>query len=334
MKKGAINYHGALAPLGEACDKAEATILYLPDLLQPAVTQLPLVRKIGIAGRHLRLVATVVRHRKPSLMVVRDFSNIPLAMVFPLIRWASNRMLFVVNHNLQWTRNSRMERAAFRYLGRMGCRFAFFEQVPTELLKSYGLDPNRHVALPHPVPLTSYRRDRLGGVKVIGIIGQFRPEKGIDELLEHLLPLAGKYRIRLALPNLDAFRRSSRFAAVEGLEPVDTASTEGYLQAIAGCDVVVLNHPITGYEYRASGLIADAAAAHVPVVVRNLPTLHSQVTAPTRIGECFDQLADLPDCIARVSTRLAADEYDFSAYINKRTAQELANQLDELCQTI
>lgn len=334
MKKTSINYHGALAPLGEACEIARAEILYVQDLLQAAATKESLARKVGIGWRHLRFVATVFRNRRRQLIVVRDFSNVPLVVVFPLIRWIADRMLFVVNHNLQWTIESRVERAAFRRLGRMGCRFAFFEQVPIELLKTYSIDPDRSVAIPHPVPQTVFKRDRSGGVKTVGIIGQYRPEKGMDELLEQLAPLAGQYRIRLALPNLDDFRRESAYASADWIEMVDTSTSDQYLQAITDCDVVVLNHPPAGYEYRASGLIADAAAAHVPVVVRNLPVLRSQTTTPTRIGECFDALADIPVCIDRVTTQLESGKYDFATYNNTRTAQHLADQLDELCRTI
>ena len=334
MTHGAINYHGALAPLGDACDIAEADILYVQDLLQAATTKESLKRKASIALRHLRFVGSMFCNRKRKLIVVRDFSNIPLAVVFPLVQRMANRMLFVVNHNLQWAMGSRTERAAFRWLGRMGCRFAFFEQVPESILNSYGIDPEHCVALPHPVPETAFKRHRFGGVETIGVIGQFRPEKGMDELLEQLLPLASRYRIKLALPNLEDFRRSSTFANIEGLALVDTSTSDQYLKAIADCDVVVLSHPSAGYEYRASGLIADAAAAHVPIVVRNLPVLSRQTTQPKRIGECFDQLADVPDCLDQVSSRLAAGAYDFASYNRKRTAQELAGQLDGICRTI
>ncbi len=115
---------------------------------------------------------------------------------------------------------------------------------------------------------------------------------------------------------------------------MDTSSFEQYLQAIAACDVIVLNHPANGYEYRASGLIADAAAAQVPVVVRNLPLLRHQVLHPEAIGECFEKGAEIPECIGRVSDRLARKEYDFETYNKARSAEALAQQLDELCKAM
>ena len=331
MKRSLIDYHGALAPLGEACDLAGADIFYVSDLMRTGTTQDSVARKVGIALRHLQFVWTVFTNRRRRLMVVRDFSNIPLAFVFPLIRWMAGRILFVVNHNLQWTLNNRTERAAFRRLGRMGCRFVFLEQVPGDLLKEYGIDSAHSVALPHPVPEGVPLRDRAGGVKTIGIIGQFRAEKGMDELLSQLAPLAGKYRIKLAIPNPGTFRRLSVHSGEDWFERVDTSSFEQYLQAIAACDVVVLNHPSSGYEYRASGLIADAAAAQVPVVVRNLPMLRHQVLQPGCVGECFDELSEIDAMIERISTRLANGKYDFASYGNDRSASGLSHELDEIC---
>ncbi|MCK5921695.1 MAG: hypothetical protein KAG66_12190, partial [Methylococcales bacterium] len=117
-------------------------------------------------------------------------------------------------------------------------------------------------------------------------------------------------------------------------ELVDTASAEGYRETIMECDMLLLNHPAGGYEYRASGLVADAATAHVPVVVCNLPMLRHQVSQPVHIGECFNDLSEIPECIGRVSARLANKEYDFETYNQARSAQALARQLDEICETI
>lgn len=331
MKRSSIDYHGALAPLEVACDLAEADVLCVSNLMRTGATKDSLARKIGIALRHLQFVWTVFTNRRRKLIVVRDFSNIPLACVFPVIHWMAGRMIFVVNHNLQWTLGSRTERAAFLRLGRMGCRFAFFEQVPIDLLKEYGIDPRHSVALPHPVPETRFKRKCTGGVKTIGLVGQFRPEKGLDELLSQLAPLAGKYRIKLALPNLDCFQSLSIHSGSDWFERVDTSSFEQYLQAVAECDVIILNHPADGYEYRASGLIADAAAAQVPVVVRNLPVLCHQVLQPECVGEYFDELSEIDATIARLSARLANGAYDFASYSNGRSASGLAHELDEIC---
>ncbi len=331
MKRKTFAYHGVLAPLEKACTLAKSDILCIADLMQTGSLIDALHRKLGIVLRHFRLVWTVFQNRKRSCILVRDFSNLPLVAVFPAIRWMRGRLLFVVNHNLQWTLGSRVERSAFRRLGRWGCRFVFFEEVPSDLLVEYGIDSSQCCALPLPTSETPFKRDRPGGVATVGIVGQFRAEKGVDDLLDVLLPVSSNYRVVLGLPNIGEFRRLSRHADSDWFELVDTASAEGYRKTIMGCDVLLLNHPPGGYEYRASGLVADAATAHVPVVVCNLPMLHHQVSQPACIGECFETLSEIPECIDRLSDRLANGEYDFETYNNARSAQALARQLDQIC---
>lgn len=331
MKPDTFNFHGALAPLEEACSLAKDDVQYVSDLMKVDASAIGWVRKATIAKGHLRLLGIVRKLSSEKYILIREFSNVPLLGLFPLIRGKRDRLFFLVNHNFQWTIGSRLERIAFRGLGRLGCRFVFFEQVPEPLLEKYRISPDSCFAWPHPVPKTVVKRTRTGALKVVGVIGQFRPEKGIDELLEQLEPLAKTYRIVLALPNLDDFVAKSRFASADWIEQVDTRSANDYLTAIAQCDVVVLNHPTAGYEYRASGLIADAAAAQVPVVVRNLPVLRHQIQQPVSIGECFDTLSDLPDCFQRVSNQLENGSYDFATYNKARSAKELAQKLNQLC---
>jgi glycosyltransferase involved in cell wall biosynthesis len=233
-------------------------------------------------------------------------------------------MHFLVNHNLQWTVGSRPERMAFAGLVKRGCRFVFFEQLPAHNLVQSG------AVLLHPVPETDYRRASGHGVGTIGVIGQYRPEKGIDELLEQLKPLAGNFRVLLALPNPSVFRKAARHGDADWLSLRDTSGFDAYLQAIAECDVVVLNHPAEGYEHRASGLVADAAAAHVPVAVRNLPMLSSQVQVPVCIGETFGGLSEIPACIERIVHGLGQNKYRFGEYKDARSGRALAERLAEI----
>ena len=334
MKGKGFAYHGVLAPLEEACDLSKLNILCVADLMQTGSLIDTLNRKLGIIIRHFGLVLTVYKNRNRQCILVRDFSNLPLVAVFPAIRWMRGRLLFVVNHNLQWTLGNRAERAAFLRLGRWGCRFIFFEQVPFALMKEYGIDASLCFALPLPTTETKFKRNRTGRAITVGIVGQFRAEKGVDDLLDVLWPVSSQYRVVLGLPNREEFRCLSRHADGDWFELVDTVSAEGYRKTIMECDMLLLNHPAGGYEYRASGLVADAATAHVPVVVCNLPMLRHQVSQPVHIGECFNDLSEIPQCIDRVSDRLFRKEYDFETYNNARSAQALARQLDQLCNTI
>ncbi len=320
-----FSYHGALAPLSSAVGQLSGDVRSVSYLLHSGFIRQPMLRKIVVLLQHVRFAVHVFCSPASASFFVREFSNIPLKLVFPLIRSRRGGMSFLVNHNLQWTVGNRMERAAFSKLGAWGCRFVFFEHVPS-VAKTVNA-----CALPHPVPESQCKKRGEGeSLDTIGVIGQYRPEKGIDELLEQLKPLCPGYRILLALPNLDEFKKKSMFGDAGWLVCRDTSDFGDYFKTIAECSVVVLNHPGAGYEYRASGLIADAAAVHVPVIVRDLPLLASQVNEPVCIGETFTNLAELPDCIERVRQRLASKGYDFDAYKDARSGARLAERLEEV----
>ena len=123
--KASLALHGALAPLDEACRMAGEGYVCLSGLMAEGGGRSALARKVSVAARHLGLLAAAARHRRARCVLVRDFSNVPLAVLFPLVRRRRDVLLFLVNHNLQWALAGGCERAAFRLLGRLGCRFAF-----------------------------------------------------------------------------------------------------------------------------------------------------------------------------------------------------------------
>lgn len=326
-------YHGALGPLDEALKRVPGQVSYVSCLLDGGAVQNRILRKFVLLWRHVQFAFRAFTGSSPEILFIRDFSNIPLLMVFPLLRRNRARMWFLVNHNLQWTFSSRLEKAAFSMLGKQGCQFVYFEQVPSLVLSKMGIDTAASRALFHPVPETSYLREPSKKLETIGIIGQYRPEKGTDDLLEQLEPLAQNYRVVLALPNLGSFRKHSRFGGADWITCMDTTRFDDYLKVIAECDVIVLNHSAAGYEYRASGLIADAAAAHVPVVIRRLPTIEHQIEFPCRIGETYGQLSELQDCIVRVADKLANEGYAFPEYKRARSGEKLSGMLTEIIQS-
>jgi glycosyltransferase involved in cell wall biosynthesis len=327
MSRVGMDYHGALNPLAEACRKTGS--VFVNDLMcapHGGSFIAALRRRAVIASRHARF-ADGVQSDGP-MVLVRDFSNIPLAMVFSKLATVRDRLFFIVNHNLQWAlRGSIAERVAFKQLGRMGCRFVFFELVPKEALRSLGMDPLQGLILPHPVSDSPQVRVRSGGLRRVGVVGEYRPEKGVDELLQHLLGLPNSPAICVGTPDVEGFRRRSPFGKHPGIELRSTATTEEYFSAIADCDAVVLNHPERAYQYRASGLIADAAATRVPVIVRRQPVLEVQTTFPVSVGECFDSLDDLTKVFESVDRKLCAGAYRFEEYKQSRSGAALATRL-------
>jgi glycosyltransferase involved in cell wall biosynthesis len=330
VSSGAIDYHGALEPLREACRISPADILWVEDLLRAPPSCGTLLRKCAVAIRHLCFVPSVWRLKKDQHMLIREFSNVPLALVFLLIFPWREKLFFTVNHNLQWTVACPAEKEAFRSLGRMGCRFVFFERIPEEPLRRLGINLKKCFSIPHPVPETGRFRVRSGGIKKIGVIGQFRAEKGIDDLLQHLEALSLVYDITVGVPNGAEFKKHSKFASGTWFELKDTSRPDAYRNTLSECDVIVFNHPASSYEFRASGLIADAVAAHVPVVIRSLPVLEAQISRPVRIGESFDDLHGLEEALKKTDEKLRSGAYRFDEYIQARSAEALAEALNAI----
>ena len=330
MSSGAIDYHGALEPLREACRISTADILWVEDLLRASPACGTLLRKCVVAIRHLYFIPRVWRLKKNQHALIREFSNVPLALIFLLILPWRKKLFFLVNHNLQWAAARLAEKTAFCLLGRMGCRFVFFEQIPEETLRRLGINLKRCFSIPHPVPATGRFRTRPGGIKKIGVIGQFRAEKGIDGLLQHLEALSLDYDITVGVPNVEEFKKYSKFAAGTWFEMKDTSRSDAYRDTLFECDVIVLNHPASSYQFRASGLIADAVAARVPVVIRSLPVLEAQISRPVRIGESFDDLCGLEESLKKTDEKLRNGAYRFDEYIQARSIAELAEALNAI----
>lgn len=338
MNDPLFDYHAALSPLHDACRMAgygfEKGLMDAWDPSAGAAAGNPLSvlqRKWTVALRHLRFASRVRNKEAVEPIVTREFSNVPLSLLFPSLYPLRNQLFFVVNHNLQWALSRPIERIAFRQLGQHGCRFVFWEQVPVDPLRMLGISSDNSIALPHPVSACRIIRERKGGVETIGIMGQYREEKGTDDLLEKLVALP--WRILVGTPNSEFFLRHSAFSSHPRVQWKDTAGEDAYRATIAECDAIILSHPKESYQFRASGILADAAAAHVPVVARNLPVLTRQLTTPRPVGELFSQFDDLEDAILRADQMLQSGGYDFNAYGTSRSASVLAAKLHNIKET-
>ena len=334
-----IDAHGALSPLEDACRMAGPDVVLVHGLLTfPRISFFAqdawinrILRKTGIGVQHLLFAMRSLVTPRETCVIVREFSSIPLVVVFPLLLANRRKMFFVVNHNLQWAVQRSLERVALRTLSRLGCRLLFLEDVPCQLLAELRLTMPGCETLLHPVPETAHRRSQPGGVKRIGVIGHFRREKGIDFLLDHLKKLTPKFEVILGIPNPEDFRRSSRYGGDSWFRLMDTGPTESYAKMIASCDVLILNHTPEHYEFRASGVVADAAAAHVPVIVRDLTVLSHQISTPVTVGELFSDLGDIENAVDRVNEMLLGGNYDFERYNRARSSAALAHFFREIC---
>lgn len=220
-----------------------------------------------------------------------------------------------------------------------------FPPLGTDCVGEHGSFPDigkmgRQECLPHIFPnlgnwaLRHFEwkgRASLSERAVVGVAGYYRPEKGMDDLIELLKKINGcrdsrlpEFGILLGVPNPAA-------ASHLKVETVCTATPAEYQDMLARCDVLVLNGERESYFYRASGPIADAATCGTAVVAPDFPIIGKQVAG---IGEVFQGLEtgsagfSLPAALLRSLEAVKAGRYDFEAYCEARTANALASYLN------
>lgn len=336
----AIGYHASLDELTAAADLTRCGLLCLPvPLADPQSGAGVWDRLEGRARRaHRRfvwrqhaLLADRIRANPGRPVLVREFSTWPFLFRAPRLFRERGRILLLVNHNLQWAVRGAVQRLGFRLLERLGFRFLFLETGDLAPLRDWGFRMARHGVLPFcSAGLPEPRPDPGSGPLRIGLAGQYRREKGMDEALRELLDeQTGEWILRVGVPDPgDFLSRSPAAARRDGFELVNTAEPAAFRAFLRSCDVLVLNYDPAAYAYRPSGLVADAAAAGLPVVLRDLPVQRVQVSAPVPVGD----VRRAGESWARAALRVAAagrtGAYDFAAYARARAREPLARALD------
>ena len=207
-------------------------------------------------------------------------------------------------------------------LARLGARWALFETQDFEGLEEFNLPAGQHLILPHPVVsvgqtlLSARKHNRRPRV---GVAGYYRPEKGMDELVQLLKEACPDCDILLGVPNPEA-------AGHLEVETVCTASEGQYFEMVSRCDVLVFNGDKHSYFYRASGPVADAAACGTAVVAPDFPMIGKQVAG---IGEVFQVLEQLPNAVGTAVEKVRAGQYDFERYCAGRSVEVLAEVLEQ-----
>jgi glycosyltransferase involved in cell wall biosynthesis len=328
--------HQALQPLLEAAVRARAkvAVLRVPMRWDGPAWLPALLRALAKAARffwpHLRLAGQLWRRRDQDLIVVREFLTALLIVVWPLIWPLRARVHFLINHNLQEAHRRGLERRVLRLLHRSGCRFACFET--TAGFAELGIEPDatRFLVIPHPLSGEVLTRPAPAphALPTVGVIGEMRAEKGSADLLETLLALREQGRLRahllLGCPEPEVRAEWQE----RGFEAVDTASRAAYLAALDGCDLVILNYQRERYEYRPSGVAADALARGAAVVCPDFPLMRRQLSVPAAVGAVFAGPGDLPAAIERALALRPTLPAALAAHQQARGAAALARLLD------
>ncbi|HSA79309.1 MAG TPA: hypothetical protein VLE23_00720 [Geminicoccaceae bacterium] len=333
---GRADPHQALQALIEAAALTRAKVAVLPVPMHardrrwlPRTVAL-LVKAVHFLGPHLRMVGQVWGAGEFDLIMVREFLTALLIVVWPLLWPLRRRVYFLINHNLQEAHQRGLERAVLRILHRTGCRFGCFET--TAGFAEIGIVPDRErfLVLPHPLVATLSAKPAAQPTDepVVGVIGEVRAEKGSEALFKTLLQLRAQGRLpaRLVLGCPQAEVRATWREC--GFEVIDTSDRAAYLAALDLCDVVILNYQRERYEYRPSGVAADALARGAAVVCPDFPLMRRQLSIPAEVGAVFGSQDELAAATLRALALRPTLASALAAHHEVRSPAALARLLD------
>lgn len=279
---------------------------------------------------HLCLVPFTIWNYRADLIVVKGFRTKMLALAM-LGLWPFRRkLLFIIHHNLQWAHVRPHERI-LKLLFRMGLQFGLLEGE--DGVAELGVKPNerRLVVLPLPVQLShSLPRAHRQPVKPteIGVIGRDLREKNTDDLLRLLVSWRSRGQLRgriiLASDNVKLLQDWES----EHVLTINTSKYEDYIEALARCDVAIVNYARDYYYYRSSGIINDAASLGTAVVCPNFPVFRRQLTEPVRVGALFDTTAGILPAINLALEIARTEPGNFALWAAHRRPEEFSRRID------
>jgi hypothetical protein len=291
---------------------------------------------------YAELSGAIVRARCADLIVVREFSTFYFALFAPLLAPWLPKTVLINAHNVQAAKRSRLQALLLNVICGLGARLACLEDAEGGRSLLVGRLKRRVLCLPHPVPENGVRAPARAsprsGELVVGLVGDFRPEKGGTDFLFVLCEAIGRlpFGVRLeigthgtvTIPELP-LRVTSR----------DTSSEEAYRRFLATVHLLVLPYPAATYRYRISGVLSDAFSCGTPALVTALPCFERQINTPQCGGICLSE-SDLADP-SRVADALRAIRSDYSRFCagvaanaSSRNMSRIRQALEELRESV
>jgi glycosyltransferase involved in cell wall biosynthesis len=246
----------------------------------------PLWRMIEYA----EVAAQIWKSRRSKLIIIREFSTfyvwITVALCFPLL----GKLLFVVAHNVQKAHSSPLQARLLAALVSLGPRLACLETTDGALSILPQPLHRRVICLSHPAPYEPSgprdQRDQRSPLRV-GLVGDFRPEKGSHKVLELLSELAAEPDANMII--MVGAKSEGASLSLPNIDIRSTATQQLYVEFLSSVDVLVLPYPSTAYQFRVSGILADACACGTPVLATDLPAFRAQLTTPAVAGACLPE---------------------------------------------
>ncbi len=292
-----IDLHAGLNPIGDAAHASKYDIIFLPLNMHPIVDFFGItiakdsfLKKIEYIYAHFIFMWQLTKNYRKDLIIVREFLTVPLFLSWPLYFRFRKKTLFIVNHNLQKAHANKLERMVFKALLRLGMRPLFLDtdtgirELEIELLN------NHYLVLPYPIIKIS-QKPIHDNKFTVGIIGDNRKEKKIDEIVEALYKVCNEQEIQLLIGSMDTSMLDTWHD--KGVKTINTSEFKDYVQAFCLSDVIVLNYDRAAYYYRISGIIFDAIAANTVVICPDYPVLKDQISRYGLAGVTFSDMSDI-----------------------------------------
>lgn len=237
-------------------------------------------------------------------IIVREYWNIPLFLLSPLLFLFRKSIFFNINHNLT---EAQVNRISIMYiLCRMGFRFLLLDgsmainSIPKSMQRAFltPLFPVRHEN--SKISKRSVTRQHLR----VSIVGDLRPEKAdfyeIQSLLSEMV-YAKRWEIRCGVRTMEL----NPITHIKDVNFFHTGSRRQYMQFLEDSDVVLIFAKRKQYLYRHSGTIMDAVVCGAIPLVPNFPVLSSQVLDPVPIGVVYDSLLSIPDILIKLESSVS-----------------------------
>jgi glycosyltransferase involved in cell wall biosynthesis len=290
--------------------------------------------------RHVRMAIDIIRNRDHAAIVLTKFKTpflpVLMALTFP---WA-RKVFLVTHHTMQQAINHSSMRPVLRTAARLGYGFLLFET--DEFLTGTPLESveiERVAVIPEPGPHSSWwptdeEIRPTGDVPIVGVVGEWRAEKGASLLIAELKAIREgseqAFEILVAARNVDDFPPGT----LDGVRVIETPDMAAYCSALRACDVVAINHDERRYLHRSSGVLTDAVIFGCAAVAPGYPIFRHQLTHPERIGEPFVALSGLGEALNRALDLRRSGVDPFRAHRDLRRPEALAEAFDRQFATL
>jgi hypothetical protein len=314
-----INPHKTLQAYEDASNQVSRLSLQIVPMHIPLELSGFLSRSVLMIIHHLIMVVNIYRKGK-NVILVREFLTVPLLIVCPLLLPIRNRLKFLLNHNLQTANHKKTEGIILIFLNKIGFRFVNYESgsVPPSL-QGFTIDKT----LPFPVQAGNGVPKKFNPIYV-GFIGSIRPEKNIDPLLGAIESAYKKNPTFIPFLGCDNNLYLKNYKH-KGFKTVDTTLYAEYQLALSTINIIVLNYDINCYEFRSSGVVADAISHRIIPIVPNYPIMAHQVQKPNKVGMTFKSLDELDMAIneaVEFTTQISTEDY--AKYETSRNVDTIA----------